>query len=171
MSIRIDGGVVVGWSGTGHEIIPNGSVLIEGNTIESVGADKSPAGRPGHRRQRQDRLPRFYQPACALAAQRRRLSADRCHEERLSRRQLVRVRRAVERKGRTAGAAGGGVGTEVCALQRAAKRCDNGPRSRRRPGRPRRLCRHRRSDRRAGVFQSAVSQSRYFHRRRGAALL
>src|SRR5882724_8566871 len=41
MSIRIDGGVVVGWSGTSHEIVPNGSVLIEGNTVKSVSTDKS----------------------------------------------------------------------------------------------------------------------------------
>jgi cytosine/adenosine deaminase-related metal-dependent hydrolase len=41
MSIRIDGGVVVGWSGAGHELVPNGSVLVEGNTIKSVGTDKS----------------------------------------------------------------------------------------------------------------------------------
>ena len=41
MSIRIDGGVVVGWSGTGHEMVPNGSVLIEGHSIRSVGTDKS----------------------------------------------------------------------------------------------------------------------------------
>ena len=34
MSIRIDGGTVVGWSGAGHEIIPNGTVLIEGDTIK-----------------------------------------------------------------------------------------------------------------------------------------
>jgi cytosine/adenosine deaminase-related metal-dependent hydrolase len=42
MSIRIDGGIVVGWSGTSHEIVPGGSVSIEGNTIRSVGTDKSP---------------------------------------------------------------------------------------------------------------------------------
>ena len=41
MSIRIDGGTVVGWSGAGHEIIPNGTVLIEGDTIKSVGTDKA----------------------------------------------------------------------------------------------------------------------------------
>ena len=41
MKIRIDGGVVVGWSGTGHEIIPDGSVVIENDTIQSVGTDKS----------------------------------------------------------------------------------------------------------------------------------
>ncbi len=41
MSIRIDGGVVVGWSGSSHEIIPNGSVLIDGDTIKSVGTDNS----------------------------------------------------------------------------------------------------------------------------------
>ena len=41
MTLRIDGGVVVGWSGHGHEIIPNGSVLIEGNSIRAVGTDKS----------------------------------------------------------------------------------------------------------------------------------
>src|SRR6185369_925200 len=45
MSIRIDGGTVVGWSGAGHEIIPNGSVLIDGDTIKSVGADKPAADR------------------------------------------------------------------------------------------------------------------------------
>src|SRR5918992_5138853 len=43
MKIRIDGGVVVGWSGAGHEIIPDGSVLIENDTIRSVGKDKSQA--------------------------------------------------------------------------------------------------------------------------------
>ena len=43
MKIRIDGGVVVGWSGTGHEIISDGSVLIENDTILSVGTDKSQA--------------------------------------------------------------------------------------------------------------------------------
>jgi len=37
MRIRIDGGVVVGWSGTSHELVVNGSVLIDGDTITSVG--------------------------------------------------------------------------------------------------------------------------------------
>ena len=41
MSIRIDGGTVVGWSGTSHELIPNGSLLIEGDSIKSVGTDNS----------------------------------------------------------------------------------------------------------------------------------
>ncbi|HEY1233338.1 MAG TPA: amidohydrolase family protein [Candidatus Binatia bacterium] len=46
MSIRIDGGTVVGWSGTSHELIPNGSVLTEGDSIRSVGTDNSqPADR------------------------------------------------------------------------------------------------------------------------------
>ena len=43
MSIRIDGGTVVGWSGRSHELIPNGSVLIEGDSVKSVGTDKSQA--------------------------------------------------------------------------------------------------------------------------------
>jgi len=30
MSLRIDGGMVVGWSGAHHELIPDGSVLIDG---------------------------------------------------------------------------------------------------------------------------------------------
>src|ERR1044072_2591249 len=41
MSIRIDGGTVVGWSGMSHELIPNGSLLIEGDSIKSVGRDNS----------------------------------------------------------------------------------------------------------------------------------
>ncbi|MGE5219435.1 MAG: amidohydrolase family protein [Chloroflexota bacterium] len=41
MKIRIDGGVVVGWSGAGHEIIPNGSVVIDGDRIKTVGMDRS----------------------------------------------------------------------------------------------------------------------------------
>src|SRR5687768_11535667 len=41
MSIRIDGGVVVGWSGASHEIVPNGCVLIENDRIKSVSAEKS----------------------------------------------------------------------------------------------------------------------------------
>ena len=41
MRIRIDGGVVVGWSGTSHEIIANGAVLIEGGEIKSAGTDRS----------------------------------------------------------------------------------------------------------------------------------
>ena len=44
MTIRIDGGVVVGWSGSHHELIPDGSVLIDGNRISYVGPErKSPA--------------------------------------------------------------------------------------------------------------------------------
>ena len=43
MRIRIDGGVVVGWSGNNHELIPEGSVLIEGDAIKSVGTDRSQA--------------------------------------------------------------------------------------------------------------------------------
>jgi 5-methylthioadenosine/S-adenosylhomocysteine deaminase len=41
MTIRIDGGVVVGWSGSNHELVPDGSVLIEGDTIKSIATDKS----------------------------------------------------------------------------------------------------------------------------------
>lgn len=41
MKIRIDGGVVVGWSGTGHEIIANGSVVIEDDRIKAVGTESS----------------------------------------------------------------------------------------------------------------------------------
>ncbi len=40
MTLRIDGGVVVGWSGHGHELIPDGSVLVEGNSIKAVGSDR-----------------------------------------------------------------------------------------------------------------------------------
>jgi cytosine/adenosine deaminase-related metal-dependent hydrolase len=43
MKLRIDGGVVVGWSGISHEIIRNGSVVIEGNEIRSIGTDRSQA--------------------------------------------------------------------------------------------------------------------------------
>ena len=84
MSIRIDGGIVVGWSGTGHEIIPNGSVLIDGDADQIRRNRQVAAGRPGDRRQRQDCLSRIYQSACPLATQCRRLSAHRCHQERLS---------------------------------------------------------------------------------------
>lgn len=41
MTIRIDGGTVVGWSGTQHELIPEGSVLIEGDAISYVGTDRT----------------------------------------------------------------------------------------------------------------------------------
>lgn len=41
MKIRIDGGVVVGWSGASHEIVPNGSVVIDGDRIKAVSADRS----------------------------------------------------------------------------------------------------------------------------------
>jgi hypothetical protein len=40
MKIRIDGGAVAGWSGTSHELIPNGCVLIDGAEVVSVGTDK-----------------------------------------------------------------------------------------------------------------------------------
>jgi len=43
MKIRIDGGAVVGWSGTSHELIPDGSILVEGNSIKDIGTDKTPA--------------------------------------------------------------------------------------------------------------------------------
>jgi 5-methylthioadenosine/S-adenosylhomocysteine deaminase len=45
MRIRIDGGTVVGWSGTGHEIVPNGAVLVEGDSIKTVGFEREPADR------------------------------------------------------------------------------------------------------------------------------
>ena len=32
---------MVGWSGTNHELVPNGSVLIDGDKVASVGTDKS----------------------------------------------------------------------------------------------------------------------------------
>ena len=41
MKIRIDGGVVAGWSGSGHELVPDGCVLIEGDRIKAVGKEKS----------------------------------------------------------------------------------------------------------------------------------
>jgi 5-methylthioadenosine/S-adenosylhomocysteine deaminase len=41
MKIRIDGGVIVGWSGSAHELIPDGSVLIDGAQIKAVEMDKS----------------------------------------------------------------------------------------------------------------------------------
>lgn len=41
MTVRIDGGTVVGWSGTHHELIPDGSVLIEGDAISYVGTDRT----------------------------------------------------------------------------------------------------------------------------------
>lgn len=43
MSIKIHGGAVVGWSGSHHELIPDGTVLIEGNTISYVGTDSGQA--------------------------------------------------------------------------------------------------------------------------------
>lgn len=45
MTIRIDGGTVVGWSGAHHELIPDGSVLVDGNAISYVGSDKRNADR------------------------------------------------------------------------------------------------------------------------------
>ncbi len=41
MTIRIDGGTVVGWSGSQHELIPQGCVVIDGNTIDYVGTDRT----------------------------------------------------------------------------------------------------------------------------------
>jgi 5-methylthioadenosine/S-adenosylhomocysteine deaminase len=41
MKIRIDAGVVVGWSGTSHELVPDGSVIVDGDKILSVGTDRS----------------------------------------------------------------------------------------------------------------------------------
>ncbi len=40
---RIDGGTVVGWSGTTHELVPGGSVLIEGDSVTYVGAERKPS--------------------------------------------------------------------------------------------------------------------------------
>ncbi len=78
MSIRIDGGVVVGWSGSSHEIIPNGSVLIDGDTIKSVGTDNSQSADKviqGDKRRWQNCLSRIHQSPRSLAAKHRRLSA------------------------------------------------------------------------------------------------
>ncbi len=34
MRIRIDGEVVVGWSGANHELVEKGSILIDGGAID-----------------------------------------------------------------------------------------------------------------------------------------
>jgi hypothetical protein len=39
----------VGWSGAGHEIVPNGSVLIDGDRIKSVGIGQISICRPRDR--------------------------------------------------------------------------------------------------------------------------
>src|SRR5574342_891703 len=41
MTLRIEGGTVVGWSGTSHELIPEGSVFIDGDSISYVGTDRT----------------------------------------------------------------------------------------------------------------------------------
>ena len=41
MTIRINGGTVVAWSGTTHELVPDGSVVIDGNSITYVGTDRT----------------------------------------------------------------------------------------------------------------------------------
>jgi cytosine/adenosine deaminase-related metal-dependent hydrolase len=41
MVIRVDGDVVVGWSGKNHELIRNGTVQIDGDRISYVGTDRS----------------------------------------------------------------------------------------------------------------------------------
>ncbi|MDP6560566.1 MAG: amidohydrolase family protein, partial [Candidatus Binatia bacterium] len=43
MKTRIDGGIIVGWSGNHHELVPDGSLLIDGGTISYVGTDQKPA--------------------------------------------------------------------------------------------------------------------------------
>src|SRR4051812_49075077 len=45
MKTRIDGGTVVGWSGTTHELIPDGSILIEGDAVAYVGSERRAADR------------------------------------------------------------------------------------------------------------------------------
>ncbi len=45
MTIRIDGGTIVGWSGATHEIIDGGSVLIEGDSVSYIGSERRPADR------------------------------------------------------------------------------------------------------------------------------
>ena len=41
MRIKILGGAVVGWSGSHHELIPDGVVVLEGNAIDYVGSDRA----------------------------------------------------------------------------------------------------------------------------------
>lgn len=41
MRIKILGGGVVGWSGSHHELIPDGVVVVEGSTIDYVGSDRA----------------------------------------------------------------------------------------------------------------------------------
>jgi 5-methylthioadenosine/S-adenosylhomocysteine deaminase len=43
MTIRIDGGTIVGWSGSTHELVPGGSVFIDGDSVSYVGSERKPA--------------------------------------------------------------------------------------------------------------------------------
>ncbi|SVD25167.1 uncharacterized protein METZ01_LOCUS378021, partial [marine metagenome] len=42
-TLRIDGGIVIGWNGDSHELIPGGSILISEQKITYVGYEKYPA--------------------------------------------------------------------------------------------------------------------------------
>ena len=126
MSIRIDGGVVVGWSGTGHEIVPNGSVLIDGDTVKSVGTDKS---------QSADRVidasGKIVCPGFVNLHVHSQLNigdyllTDVTKKDYLAANWFV-FGAPLKEKSRIARAAGGGHGTEIRALQRAPKRRDDG---------------------------------------------
>jgi dihydroorotase-like cyclic amidohydrolase len=95
MKIRIDGGVVVGWSGTSHEMIPDGSIIVEGSSIKAIGTDKTEAVDKVIDAAGKIVCPGFInlhvQSASPLTAQHRRLSACRRHQKRLFGRQLVRL--------------------------------------------------------------------------------
>ena len=119
MKIRIDGGVVVGCSGSSHELVLQGSVLIDGDTITSVGTDKSqPADKII------DAAGKIVSPGFVNLHVHSQLNigdyllAGRPQEGLLGR-QLVCLWRAVERKSGDASAARGGDREKVCALQRA----------------------------------------------------
>ena len=171
MSIRIDGGVVVGWSGTSHEIIPNGSVLIDGDAIKSVGTDKSqPADRVI------DASGKIVCPGFVNLHVHSQLNVgdylltDVTKKDYLAANWFVfgaPLKEKIEPPAPPAVALGRKYALYSALRNGATTVLDPGGG----PGALGRLCRHRRPDRRAGVLQSAVSQPRYFHRRRRAPLL
>ena len=171
MKTLIEGGWVVAWNGTTHEVHERGHVVFEQRPDRPRGRRLRGAGGRAHLGQGEARVSRLHQHPRAHRGRRRRLSPARHGEERLPHVQLHGLRGAPQGRDEAAAARGSGRAPRLHVPPHAQA----GHHHRDRRGRPpRRLGRLRAPggrSRPARLREPALPRPRHLHGHQGPALL